>query len=195
MLEERHHHLRSREVENLIEEGKLLRVLRPDLQRSIESALSSHNGNDNPYVLKNGREIYLCFRHIDNEQRRKRIYRLVQQYQTGEPIDLTSLPLALRQIIQPELTPVGRFIGALIGGAFIGVLIGVLAMAMGVPIIAALELTTGRVLAETHSIQMSAVIFVIFSVIGWMVGTIFAWFRIPPPTPPPPDKSRYRRDL
>ncbi|MBE2198312.1 MAG: hypothetical protein IAE79_06850 [Anaerolinea sp.] len=165
------------EIEHLIAEGKLLRLLQPDIKATVEKALQQHD-EARAYVVENGNELYLSFLTIQDTQQRERIYQLVQRYQTGEQINLSVLPVYLKQLLQPELTGVGRLLGAVLLGAFAGVAVGILAMAVSTLALNLLGLVMDQVSVEFAGMRITAVIFIIFSALGWTAGAIIAWRRL-----------------
>lgn len=165
------------EIEHLIAEGKLLRLLQPDIKATVEKALHQHD-DARAYVVENGNELYLSFVTIQDTQQRERIYQLVQRYQTGEQINLSVLPVYLKQLLQPELTGVGRLLGAVLLGAFAGVVVGILAMAVSTLALNLLGLVMDQVSVEFAGMRITAVIFIIFSALGWGAGAIIAWRRL-----------------
>ena len=101
----------SAEIDQLVSEGKLLRILRPDVQvqvrHTLEQRVESHQ-----YVVENGEQLYLSFAHVEDSQQRNYFYRLIQRYQSGEQVNLKMLPPVLQEMLQPELTRYGRVLGA-----------------------------------------------------------------------------------
>jgi hypothetical protein len=182
------------EVERLAQEGELLRVLRPNLRAKIERGLVL-NSQAAAYVVQSNGEIYLSFTCISDKYQRQQAYQLIQRYQLGEPVDLSPLPEPLHHLIQPKPTYMERFTAALILGGVLGTLIGVLAMAISIQAIAATELITGTAVDGFANLQVSAIIFVIFSVVGWVVVTAFIWHKFRPHLPDQRNKpqNRYRR--
>ncbi|MCA9959398.1 MAG: hypothetical protein R3E31_08795 [Chloroflexota bacterium] len=165
------------EIDHLVAEGKLLRLLQPDVKATVEKALRQHN-EAHTYVLESDGELYLSFHTIEDTQQRQRIYQLIQRHQTGERVNLNALPAYLKQLLQPELTWTGRFLGAVLLGTFGGIALGILAMAVSILIFNILGLVTSQVKIEYAGMGVTAVTFIIFSVLGWAASTILAWRRL-----------------
>lgn len=164
------------EITQLVEENKLLRILRPDLRQKLRQIWTRSQGR-NPYIIENGEHIYLSLADIRDDRERQHLYHLVQRYQTGEHVNLNPLPSPLRQLIQPELTQASRFLGALLFGALGGIVIGVFALAIGILILATTAVTIGLRLA--NEVQLTSFIFVTFSALGWVAATTYFWRRSP----------------
>ena len=60
-------------------------------------------------------------------------------------------------------------------GGVVGTMIGVLAMAVSILAVAAFDLFLGACLDEFGGIQIAAVSFVLFAVLGWLSTAVFLW--------------------
>lgn len=166
----------SAEINHLIAEEKLLRLLRPDVIATVRRALQQHDVQDD--VIVNGDELYLSFLAIGDAAQRQHLYRLIQRHQMGERVNLDMLPGHLRRLLQPELTGMGRLLGALLLGASGGIIIGVLAMAISILLVNLLDLLIGSIRNEFAGMGITAVTFVVFSFLGWGASTMIAWRRL-----------------
>lgn len=165
------------EIDHLVAEGKLLRLLQPDVKETVARALRQHD-RARTYVVENEGELYLSFHTIEDEQQRQRIYQLIQRHQSGERVNLNALPDHLKQLLQPEFTWTGRLLGAVLLGALGGVALGILAMAVSILIFNVLGLFMDQVVFEFEGMGLTAVTFIIFSTLGWAAGAILAWRRL-----------------
>ena len=170
--------LSPKEIMELEAEGKLIRALRPDIKRRVLYVLAKSGDNPHPYVLECDGLVYLSIMGIEDEAQRKRAYRLIQQFQIGVEVDLSSLPAALHEILQPEHHRSRLLSYALVLGGICGTVIGVMAMAISVLAIALTDLLLGTSLDEFGGMQITAVSFVIFTVLGWIVTTPFIQRRL-----------------
>ena len=71
-----------------------------------------------------------------------------------------------------------RLLRVLILGGAAGIIAGILAMAVSVLIVFAVELFLGKTFDVFGDMQITAVSFVIFAVLGWMVATPVIWSRL-----------------
>ena len=85
-------------------------------------------------------------------------------------------------MVQPELTQIGRLIGALTLGAFAGLIIGVLAMAVCTLVLNLIELIAGKPVAGFAGLPITAVSFVLCGTLGWIISAVVAWNKLKPPT-------------
>lgn len=165
------------DVDQLVAEDKLLRILTPDVQTSVARMLAAHVDSARHLVQCEG-QLYFTLAEVTDSAERARLIGLLRRYQLGEPVSLDALPASLRQLLQPNLTPVGRLLGALVLGAAGGFAIGVLAMAICTLILNALALSSAAVILNIAGMRITAVTFVIFSALGWAAATFIAWRRL-----------------
>lgn len=170
----RPHNLTPAEVEKLVQESRLLRVLQPSLQATIERAAAAHD-TASQYIVESEGQLYLSFDTIPDDTERQQIYQLIQRYQLGENINLSSLPSPLRQLLQPSLTKAGRLLGSILIGAFVGLVIGILALALSMLLLNATGLLPGILPLRLASIEITAVIFVVFGSLGWVAAAVILY--------------------
>lgn len=151
------------QIEDLIQEYKLLRVLRPDLQKRLRRQLAS-----NPYLFENRGELYVSLEHIEDDVYRTQVYKRIQAHLVGTSQDLRDLPDELYRLLEPELTSSGRFLGAFLISGVLGVVIGVLGMAISMVFIVALEINWQVSLQENSPLPLSLVTFVVSMIFGWI---------------------------
>lgn len=181
------------EIQSLIAEGKLLRILRPDLRENIQHLIQV-NASDNPHVVNHNvdhvvvhqGEIYLSFQGIDDPRQRERIYHLVQQLQAGGAINAALLPAPLRAILEPGQVRRNRLAAALVLCAVTGVVSGVVAMAISVLATTVLSTPAGHF----AGMDITAVVFVVFCVLGWFTSAVAVWARFKPPSARVHDQRR-----
>lgn len=166
------------EAARLEAEGLLLRILKPDIKRRLLRSLDSSPHEIQPYVATSGEQVYISFARIGNEAQRQQANFLIRQYQVGAKVDLGSLPAPLHRLLQPDSVRPGFSSQVLALGGIAGVVIGILAMAVSILATAATELLFQVSLNEFSGIQITAVAFVIFAVIGWLLATIYLWRRL-----------------
>lgn len=166
----------SHNIDQLVAEDKLLRILRSDLREQVEQAVEA-GSEGHQYVLKYKDHLYLSCAQIKDPQQRKRVYHLLQRYQLGERVDLTPLPPELQRLLRPKLTRVGRFLGSLLIGGAVGVASGVLAMSVSILLVTMSEWLRTRPFLDFAGMGFTAVTFVIFCLLGWVAGAFIAWHR------------------
>jgi len=162
------------EIDQLISEGILLRILRPDVQLQVRHTLEQRV-ESRQYVVQNGEQLYISFAHVEDSQQRNYFYRLIQRYQSGEQVNLKMLPPVLQEMLQPELTRYGRVIGAMMMGAVAGIAIGILAMAAAILVTNTVEWITGHTITQYMGMEVTAVAFIVCSIVGWAIFGILAW--------------------
>ena len=167
----------SADIEKLVDEGKLLRLLRSDLIDRVKKGMSRQEDACR-FVVQDEEQLYLTFDAIEDAQERQRIYTLIQQYQLGQHVNLRTLPITLRRLLEPELTGLGRFLGALILGAIAGIGIGIMAMAICILVINLIEFFTNPVALEFGGVGISATVFVIFCALGWAAASVLSWHKL-----------------
>jgi hypothetical protein len=160
------------ELNTLVQDKQLLRILQPHLCQKIELAIQKHP-DKRVYVVQDQDRIYLCLRSIQDRQQRALAYDLVQRFQIGEPVDLRTLPEALRLLVQPENSHRGTIFGALFLGAAIGIICGVLGLAVSALLVAIF----GDVENAFVGVQLTAVSFILCSVLGWSGATFYIWHK------------------
>ena len=181
--------LSTGEIQRLTAEGKLLRILRPDLRENIQREIRV-NASDNPYavdyVVECDGEIYLSFQGIDDPRQRELIYQLVQQLQAGGAINGALLPAPLRAILEPGQVRRNRLAAAFVLCAVTGVVSGVIAMAISVLATTVLSTPAGHF----AGMDITAVVFVVFCVLGWFTSAVAVWARFKPPSARVHDQRR-----
>jgi hypothetical protein len=167
------HTLSPNRVEMLIAEHKLLCILKPQLRNWIRQ----YQGH-NPFVVQYDNQIYLSLAHIEDKKQREYYYQLIQCYQSGQEVNLITLPVEFQRILQPESQPQPLFWGPLILGGIVGLAAGVLAMAVSMLFWNATAVTFGTAEPELFNVQVPALIFVFFAAFGWAVTSFIAWHRM-----------------
>lgn len=165
------------EIHKLVAEGKLLRILRPDLKEKIQRAVMA-GAPAHPYIVQYDGEIYLAFYNIRDPYQRELAYRLVQQMQAGGEINLSQLPAPLRTILEPGLISRNRLSTAFALCAFIGTISGVIGMAISVLVTTVLSTPV----SHFAGMDITAVVFVVFCVLGWFTSAMLVWARFKPLT-------------
>jgi hypothetical protein len=166
------------EVLQLEEEEKLLRVLQPDVLERVKQCLATSGQKIEPFIVECNGAIYFSFLNITNAEQRRQTIRKVQQWQTGVDVDLSDLPRPLHQLLQPHRAFSQRLMRGLVLGGIAGTIAGVLAMAVSILVIPVAEPILGTTLDVFGEMQITAVTFVIFAVLGWMIATPFFWNRL-----------------
>ena len=173
--------LSASEIQRLTAEGRLLRILRPDLRENIQRAIAS-GASENPnvvnHVLEHDGEIYLSFQGIDDPRQRELIYHLVQQLQAGAVINTALLPAPLRTILEPGHVRHNRLAAAFVLCAVTGVASGIIAMALSVLATTVLSTPVGHF----AGMDITAVVFVVFCVLGWFTSAVTLWTRYKAPS-------------
>jgi hypothetical protein len=168
----------SEEIDQLEQDGQLLRVLRVDLQERIHKALKAAPNKTHPYVTVSGEQVYISLATLTDEKQRRQVYELLRHCQMGSDVDLSGLPLALQQLMQPVCTQPQRVVRSLLLAVAVGIAIGVLAMAVTVLMIAVTELVLHVSLDNLGGMRITAVSFVIFAVLGWLGAAAYFWRRM-----------------
>lgn len=160
-------------LEMLIAECKLLCILQPQLRNRI-----SQSQENSPFVVQHGNQVYLSLEHIEEHKEREYYYQLIQRFQSGQEVNLVTLPIELQRILQPESYPQPFFWGPLILGGGVGLAVGVLGMAVGMLFWNATAVTFGTADPEVFNVQVPTLIFVLFSAVGWAATSFIAWRRM-----------------
>jgi hypothetical protein len=169
--------LSDEEILQLENEEKLLRVLQPDILRRIKQCQATSQQKIEPFVIENNEAVYFSLLNVKDTEQRHQFVQKIQQWQMGIDVDLSGLPRPLHQLLQPHRAFSQRLMRVLVLGAMTGTIAGVFAMAMSIIIIAAAELALGISLDAFGDMQITAVSFVIFAVLGWMAVTPLLWHR------------------
>lgn len=167
----------AQEIFRLEDEGKLLRVLQPDVLERVKDCLATSRQKIEPFVVECNGAIYFSLMTVADPEQRQRAIRKIQQWQTGVDVDLSSLPRPLHQLLQPHRAISQRLLRVVMLGGIAGTIAGILAMAVSILVISAAELVLRTTLESFGEMQITAVAFVIFAVLGWMVATPLIWNR------------------
>ncbi len=167
------------ELEYLLKEKKMVRILRADLKARIAVLLMEHE-ELRPFIIRNENEFYLNLTSIADPKKRRQIYNLLQRYQLGESVSLNLLPPPLQPLVHTQTSPTSRILGIIIMGSVAGVISGVLAMAIGILAAAAFELATGVRTSGLAGIETTAIFFILFGALGWLFSAVFLWRRLRP---------------
>jgi hypothetical protein len=170
--------LSAEEILQLENEEKLLRVLQPDVLERVKQCLATSRQKIEPYVVENNGAVYFSLMNVKDTEQRRRAIRKIQQWQLGIDVDLSGLPRPLHQLLQPHRTLSQRLMYVLVLSGMAGTVAGVLAMAVSVLAVSAVELILGTSFDAFGELQVTAVSFVIFAVLGWMAVTPFFWNRL-----------------
>ncbi len=170
--------LSDEEILRLEDEEKLLRVLQPDILRRIKQCQATSRQKIEPFVVENNEAVYFSLSDVKDTKQRHQFVQKIQQWQMGVDVDLSGLPRPLHQLLQPHRALSQRLMRVLVLGAVAGTIAGVFAMAMSIIIIATAELALGISLDAFGDMQITAVAFVIFAVLGWMAATPLLWHRL-----------------
>ncbi len=161
------------DIDHLLDQRKVLRILQPTLRQQIENALR-RNPALTDYVVYHRSEMYLSLESIHNAERRAQFYDLIQWYQIDPDVDLHKLPSGLRACLQPKQNRQGRLMGALVLGALAGILLGLMGMAVGVLVTAVFGMPNENV--ETMVVTVT---FIICCTFGWAAATYYFWHKHP----------------
>ncbi len=161
------------EIEDLIAANKLLRILHPAIKAQAERALSQ--GKPMPFVLQHKGHFYISLIQVEDDKKRKHFYSLIQQRQAGEQVSVEELPPAIQQVLEPELTLMGRLFGALLLGAVAGIATGVLAMALATLVVNGITWLGQRSVGQFAGMEVTAVSFIIFTLVGWAAAGLLTW--------------------
>lgn len=172
------HMLSAEEIIRLENEDKLLRVLQPDILKRIRQCQVASRQKIDPFVVENDDAVYFSLLSIKDAELRHQVVHKIQQWQMGIDVDLSCLPRPLHQLLQPHRALSQRLMRVLILGAIAGTIAGVFAMAMSVIIVSVADLVLGTPLDAFGGMQITAVSFVIFAVLGWMAATPLLWNRL-----------------
>lgn len=167
----------AEEILRLEDEEKLLRVLQPDILTRIRQCQATSRQKIEPFIVENNGAVYFSLLNVKDAEQRHQVVRKIQQWQMGVDVDLSSLPRPLHQLLQPHRALSQRLTRVLILGGITGTIAGILAMAVSILAIAIAELVWGKTFDVFGGMQITAVSFVIFSVLGWMAATPFFWNR------------------
>ena len=170
--------LTAQEVIQLEDEGKLLRVLQPDVLERIKDCLATSRQKVEPFIVEWNGAIYFSLMSMRDPEQRQRAIHKIQQWQIGVDVDLSSLPRPLHQLLQPHRAISQRLLWVVMLGGIIGIIAGILAMAVSVFAISVAELVFGITSEAFGDMQITAVAFVIFAVLGWIVVTPIIWNRL-----------------
>ncbi len=162
------------EIDSLVAEEKLLRILHPNVREQVWQSMG-RSSEARQYVVVSGEHLYISLAHIGDEKERDRLYRLIQRHQSGEEVDLQLLPWPIRQILQPELTRFGRFLGGVLLGLVVGIGTGLLAMALAMVLHSAIEGFLQQEIRPLQGIDVTAVSFIVFTCVGWVAAAVVAW--------------------
>jgi hypothetical protein len=172
------HILSAEEIIRLENEEKLLRVLQPDILKRIRQCQATSWQKIDPFVLEHNEAVYFSLLNVKDAEQRHQVVQKIQQWQLGIDVDLSGLPRPLHQLLQPHRALSQRLMRVLILGAIAGTIAGVLAMAISIIVISVAELALGTSFDVFGGMQITAVSFVIFAVLGWMAATPFLWNRL-----------------
>ncbi|MFQ5398392.1 MAG: hypothetical protein ACE5E7_02215 [Anaerolineae bacterium] len=170
--------LSSGQVNQLVQDGSLFRILNPSLAQQLEQMITDSHGRNHPLIIKLEGMVFVSLQTLQDERERRRVSHLLQRFQLGDDVVLASLPDPLRRVLQPESSQTVGFMRALVLGGLAAVAFGVLAMAISIQLIAVFELFTGIRTDAFAGMEITAVTFVIFSTAGWLFSTALFWRRM-----------------
>jgi hypothetical protein len=173
-----HQTLTAQDVTRLENEGKLLRVLRPDVLDRIKRCLATSRQRIEPFIVEVNGAIYFSLMSMTDPAQREQAVRKIRKWQTGVDVDLSGLPRPLHQLLQPHRAISQRLLRSVLLGGILGTIIGVLAMALSIVLVSIAELALGTTAEMFGDMQITAVSFIIFAVLGWMVATPWVWHRL-----------------
>lgn len=148
-----------------------MRIMKPALIEKMKTAVSYHTNH--PHILQFNGHFYLTLHQIRSDQQREYVFHLLRKMQIGEEVDLTRLPGSLRQIFQSNASPAQTLTGSMTVSLLIGMVCGLVAMAIGVLILT----VSGHASIGATGMQPTAVIFIIASVICWLIATLTIWVK------------------
>jgi hypothetical protein len=166
----------SVEIERLLDERLILRILQPSLQKQIEQSIK-HDAEASAFIFLYEGQMYLSLESIPQEEKRDEVYATIQRFQIDENANLSQIPSNLRGYLQTSKERRGRFIAAIALGALLGVMLGLMGMAVGVLVVSMTGLTD-----SVAGVGVTAVTFVACCALGWFLATYYLW-RIRPLNP------------
>lgn len=164
------------EIERLLAERLILRILQPALQKQIEQSIK-HDPEAAAFIFLYEGQMYLSLESIPQEEKRNEVYATIQRFQVDENANLSQIPSNLRGYLQTSKERRGRFIAAIALGAVLGVVLGLMGMAIGVLVLSMTGLTD-----SVAGIGITAVTFIACCTLGWFLATYYLW-RIRPLNP------------
>lgn len=164
--------LSTKTAAQLESEGKLVCILKPAIRERTERLIADSAEPGFPFIAQSGDQLYISLAGIEDEVGQAQAYDSIQRFQAGLPTDLSALPIALQQLLDPKQRQSHSLRGVTFC-IFLGVAFGILAMAVSILAIAVAELILKTTLDQFSGLQITAVTFVIFTVIGWALSFVF----------------------
>jgi hypothetical protein len=166
----------SLEVDRLIEQRMILRILQPDLQKQIEDSIENDPELASFVVYYDGK-LYLSLESIADREEREQIYSIIQSFQIDDSASLNRVPANFRAFLHAAKNRQRRFIGAVAMGALSGIVLGLMGMAIGV-----LVLSITGLADNVAGMAITAVTFVACCAVGWFMATYYLLRIRPLPT-------------
>ncbi len=163
------------DVDSLVSENKLLRILQPAIEEQVKQ--DWRRNKPSPCVVEYDGHLYISLSQVEDEAKRKYFYRLIQQHQTGERVNLKELPQPIQHILEPELTQAGRMMGAILLGSVAGIVVGILGLALTIFVVNGITWLTSRSFGQIAGMELPAVSFVVFTFVGWAAAGFLAWCK------------------
>lgn len=157
------------ELEQLLDERFIVRILQPSLQKQIEQSIK-YDPEAASFIFTYEDQMYLSLKSIASEEKRQEVYNIIQRFQIDENINLQEIPAGLRGYLQTSKERRGRFIVAIGLGALSGVMLGLMGMAIGVLILSIFGLINDGV-----GIAIPVVAFIACCTLGWFFATYYLW--------------------
>ena len=96
------------QINSLIEEKKIIRIVRPALQSEIEARYP--NGRFPSYIIQHRGQLFLSLQSITNFQQRETTFSILRCYQIDDTIDISQLPTFIRQILGESASNANSFV-------------------------------------------------------------------------------------
>lgn len=162
------------QINSLIEEKKIIRIVRPTLQSEIESRHA--NGRFPAYIIQHRGQLFLSLQSIQNSQQREQVFSILRGYQVDDTIDVSQLPDFIRRVLGESTSVQNNFVSSLTLGTFLGGISGILALALT---LIGLMIAGVSTMSDT-GLRITAWAFALGSVLGCAVCTLVLWMRFQP---------------
>ena len=164
------------QMNSLIEERKIIRIVKPQLQSEIESRMS--NGRYQSNIIHHRGQLFLSLQKITNLEKREALFSLLRRYQIDENINIDLLPNFIREILGEPTQGSNHFVSSLTISTFLGGVSGILALALAVIGL----MIAGVPTVSEMGMRLTALAFAAGCVLGCIFCTLALWTRLRQPT-------------